>query len=181
MVQIAIVLVLIAGMMLTVSVLRKWKHPKQKEVLLWSVFVIYALGNLYFTLLSRKQSPIAYLDILPFRNFARLFMSPEETTETVTGIAVFFLKDMIPIEGILLNILLYFPLGYLLPVLFPNLKTWHIILIGCLCSIATEAAQYIFKLGWCETDDVIHNTLGTALGVCLWRRQIPFIGNNYDK
>ena len=42
------------------------------------------------------------------------------------------------------------------------------ILIGCLCSIATEATQYLLKMGWCETDDVIHNTLGTAIGVWVW-------------
>ena len=35
----------------------------------------------------------------------------------------------------------------------------YIILIGCLCSIVTEATQYLLKMGWCETDDIIHNTL----------------------
>ena len=58
-----------------------------------------------------------------------------------------------------------YPLGCLLPILFPKLKPKHVILIGCLCSITTEATQYLLKMGWCETDDVIHNTLGTALGV----------------
>ena len=26
-------------------------------------------------------------------------------------------------------------------------------------------------MGWCETDDVIHNTLGTAIGVWVWLLQ----------
>ena len=26
-------------------------------------------------------------------------------------------------------------------------------------------------MGWCETDDVIHNTLGTAIGVWVWYLQ----------
>ena len=73
--------------------------------------------------------------------------------------------------SIILNILLYYPLGYLLPILFPKLKPKHVILIGCLCSIATEATQYLLKMGWCETDDVIHNTLGTAIGVWVWHLQ----------
>ena len=64
-----------------------------------------------------------------------------------------------------------YPLGCLLPILFPKLKPKHVILIGCLCSIATEATQYLLKMGWCETDDVIHNTLGTAIGVWVWYLQ----------
>ena len=79
-----------------------------------------------------------------------------------------FLHGALPIVGLILNILLYYPLGYLLPILFPKLKPKHVILIGCLCSIATEATQYLLKMGWCETDDVIHNTLGTAIGVWGW-------------
>ena len=48
--------------------------------------------------------------------------------------------------------------------LFLKLIIWmknptYIILIGCLCSIVTEATQYLLKMGWCETDDVINNTL----------------------
>ena len=61
-----------------------------------------------------------------------------------------------------------YPLGCLLPILFPKLKPKHIILIGCLCSIATEATQCLLKMGWCETDDVIHNTLGITIGVWVW-------------
>ena len=82
-----------------------------------------------------------------------------------------FLQGTPPIVSLILNILLYYPLGYLLPILFPQLKPKHVILIGCLCSIATEATQYLLKMGWCETDDVIHNTLGTAIGVWIWHLQ----------
>lgn len=177
MIQIVIILVLIATMMLFVSMLHKWKNASQRAVLLWSVFVIYALGNLYFTLLSRKKSPVAYFNLLPFRGYTNLLRPPEEGIEMVTGIAVFFLQDTVPIVGILLNILLYYPLGYLLPLLFPRLESNHVIFIGCLCSIVTEVTQYTFKLGWCEINDVIHNTLGTALGLCLWRQQLKLIGN----
>ena len=81
------------------------------------------------------------------------------------------LDGLLPVESIILNILLYYPLGYLLPILFPKLKPKHVILIGCLCSIATEATQYLLRMGWCETDDVIHNTLGTAIGVFVWGLQ----------
>ena len=90
---------------------------------------------------------------------------------TATGFAALFLRDTTLLVGIILNILLYYPLGYLLPILFPKLKPKHVILIGCLCSIATEATQYMLKMGWCETDDVIHNTLGTTIGMWVWMLQ----------
>ena len=85
-------------------------------------------------------------------------------------VSTIFSKEF-AINGVVQNILLYYPLGYLLPILFPQLKPKHVILIGCLCSIATEATQYLLKMGWCETDDVIHNTLGTAIGVWIWHLQ----------
>ena len=86
----------------------------------------------------------------------------------MTGFAALFLDNTLPIVSLILNILLYYPLGSLLPILFPKLKPKYVILIGCLCSIATEAPQYMLKIGWCETDDVIYNTLGTAIGVWVW-------------
>ena len=132
------------------------------------MFTIYVLGNLYFTLLSRVPDSEQFSELQPFRSYCRAFESISEEESTLTGFAALFLKDTSPLVGIILNILLYYPLGYLLPILFPKLKPKHVILIGCLCSIATEATQYLLKMGWCETDDVIHNTLGTAIGVWVW-------------
>ena len=101
----------------------------------------------------------------------RLFNEPVEGGGKVVGFFAWFMSGSAPVAGLILNILLYYPLGYLLPILFPKLKSKHVILIGCLCSIATEATQYLLKMGWCETDDVIHNTLGTAIGVWVWHLQ----------
>ena len=131
---------------------------------------MYILGNLYFTLLSRMPDSGQYLELQPFRTYSRLF---ERTTTEATGndFADLFLSNILPIEGLILNILLYYPLGYLLLILFPKLNPKHVILIGCLCSMATEATQYLLKMGWCETDDVIHNTLGTASGVWVYYAQ----------
>lgn len=136
----------------------------------WVVFGLYILGNIYFTMLSRTPDSEHYLELMPFRVYGRLFVASTEESNA-TGFVVWFLGNTMPIVGLILNILLYYPLGYLLPILFPKLKPKHVILIGCLCSIATEATQYLLKMGWCETDDVIHNTLGTAMGVWVWHLQ----------
>lgn len=70
---------------------------------------------------------------------------------------------------IILNILLYIPLGYLLRFTFPRIKAWQVIAIGCAMSALTETTQLVFRLGLFEWDDMIDNTLGTVIGViCYW-------------
>ena len=137
-------------------------------LLLWIVFLVYILGSLYFTVLSRRVGSGSFTEFRPVQVYTRLFSEPIDVGDAAIGFAAKFLNKTSPVVGLILNILLYYPLGYLLPILFLKIKPKHVILIGCLCSIATEATQYLLKMGWCETDDVIHNTLGTALGVWVW-------------
>lgn len=171
MTQIICILIPLVCMTTFMRVILRTCPNKYAKWLKWGVFTIYVFGNLYFTLLSRVPDSGQYLELKPFRTYGRLFESAAEES-TVTGFAALFLDNTLPIVSLILNIFLYYPLGYLLPILFPKLKPKHVILIGCLCSIATEATQYLLKIGWCETDDVIHNTLGAAIGVWVWLWQV---------
>ena len=123
---------------------------------------------------SRTLDSGQHLELQPFRTYGRLF-EEDKIKSTATGFAALFLSNTLPVEGLILNILLYYPLGYLLLILLPKLKPKYVILIGCLCSIVTEVSQYVLKLGWCETDDVIHNTVGTAIGVWMWHLQFKHL------
>lgn len=168
MAQVFCILILLVVMMIVTSLIKNKCTWQKGRLLMCSIFAIYALGNLYFTLASRAPDSGQYLKLRPFHSYGRLFERGTVDEATVTGFAALFLKETTLLVGLILNILLYYPLGYLLPVLFPKLKPKRVILIGCICSIATEATQYLLKMGWCETDDVIHNTLGTAIGVWVW-------------
>lgn len=66
-----------------------------------------------------------------------------------------------------MNVALFFPLGCLMNCLdFQRKKKWlYPAITGLMISITVEISQYIFGLGYTETDDVIHNTLGTLIGV----------------
>lgn len=64
-------------------------------------------------------------------------------------------------RDIALNILLFVPLGFLV-------GNKRIILIGLLLSAGIELTQYVLKLGVCEVDDVLNNTIGTAIGFSLY-------------
>ena len=125
------------------------------------VLAVIALGAiLYATVLSRSGgSKEVYL--IPFSTFERAKIQPE------------FYRSM------LMNVFLFVPLGLALPFVFGGSTGKRIlftILIGFLLSVTIEAIQYFGNLGLAETDDVINNTVGTAVGSCayllalLWRK-----------
>lgn len=180
MIQIVSILIIVLGLTVGMPLVVNSSRLIHRQLILGLIFCVYLVGNLYFTVFSRTAGSSQHFELQPFRVYGRLFESPTEE-EIAIGFAAIFLQGILPIVGLILNILLYYPLGYLLPILFPKLKPKHIILIGCLCSIATEATQYLLKMGWCETDDVIHNTLGTVLGVWIWHLQGKRLNNNNEQ
>ncbi len=115
---------------------------------------------LYMTVFSRHDKDVV-LDLIPFSSFQRAKEQPEMY------------------RSMLMNVFLFVPLGLSLPFVFGGATGKRIlltILIGFLLSASVEAIQYFASLGMAETDDVIFNTLGTAIGSCtyllslLWRR-----------
>lgn len=66
-------------------------------------------------------------------------------------------------SDIFLNIVLFVPLGFFI-------GHRRGIFIGMFFSCGIEAIQYYFRLGYCELDDVLNNTLGTGIGVLIWVR-----------
>ena len=79
-----------------------------------------------------------------------------------------------------LNILLYIPMGYLLPFIIKPMRysVLACTLVGFLCSCATEFAQLKWGLGFFQVDDIVNNTLGCLIGAIagcmlsrLWRTQ----------
>lgn len=68
-----------------------------------------------------------------------------------------------------LNILMFVPLGFLLPFYGETFKKlYKIVLIGFLTTLIIECVQYVTKIGIFEVDDLLHNTLGVLLGYCIF-------------
>ena len=66
-------------------------------------------------------------------------------------------------NNIIQNILLFIPLGFLI-------GGKRGIVAGVLLSIGIESIQFIFRLGYCELDDVLNNTIGAAIGSLLFKK-----------
>ena len=114
-------------------------------------FGIYLFANLYLTIFSRLGIACNTLTIKPLWSY-------------VEAINNHGLR-----EQIILNIILYIPLGYLIHCAFPKIRWWQILLYGFGLSLMTEIVQYVFRLGWRDIDDLIRNTLGTIIGIGLYQ------------
>ena len=66
-----------------------------------------------------------------------------------------------------LNVLLFVPIGILFYLSQKDKNTTIPILFSMGLSITIEISQFIWTKGFCEIDDVIHNTLGCFLGYSL--------------
>ena len=66
---------------------------------------------------------------------------------------------------VIANILLFMPLGFLLPLLFEDIRSLKKVFVyGCLTSVIIEVSQIFTVMNVVDIDDVMLNTLGAVLG-----------------
>lgn len=143
--------------------------PKLLKFGKYLILAGYIFVNLYETLLFRSIKPKALL-MSPFWSYREVFsLGANGLWHSVLTGNIRITNPKL-LKEILLNILLYVPLGYLLPFVWPKLEKKRLVVpIGFLCSCATELTQLLFRLGWCELDDIVGNTLGCFLGCLLYK------------
>ena len=67
------------------------------------------------------------------------------------------------------NVVAFVPFGFFIPIISSGLrKTWKVILLGFLLSLSVEILQLVTRVGSCDIDDLILNTLGAVLGYALF-------------
>ena len=142
------------------------------------LLVAYAYGVLLLTVLGRTSGAVRTAKL-------ELFWSYRESLALVAG--GLSVTNAGLLAEILLNVLLFVPMGALLPFLLPSLTKRGrvrrgiamVCLVACACSLSVELVQWCFRLGLFEFDDVLDNTLGAAAGYAIyllvqrmpWRRR----------
>lgn len=124
----------------------------------WGILAMYGLSLLCLTLFFRKpgsHSEITLSLLEPFRKAVRNNGSD-------------FSAQM---EAIFLNILLFFPLGYLLPFNFHRMKNTAVLAIGLIVTGVIELCQLVFQMGWFDVNDLLYNFIGVLCGLILLRVQ----------
>ena len=67
--------------------------------------------------------------------------------------------------NVLLNVAMFGPLGFLLPLLSQKFRKWYLTIpTGCGTSLLIELIQLTMGRGICDVDDLFCNTLGAVIG-----------------
>lgn len=157
----SLVLVLIAGALFAVVVTAAYFFHKRKfhgekkfpwgKVVLWLAFFGYIAIVLYATLMRMSGFHMQYN--------LHLFRAWREAWNHYS------IKN---IANVLLNVAMFVPFGFLLPLLWKPCKKWYVaILSGFGFSLAIELIQLLTHRGVCDVDDLFCNTLGAAIGYFL--------------
>ena len=76
----------------------------------------------------------------------------------------------------------FLPLGFILPVMHRNMKRfWLVTFLGFALSLTVETIQLVCKVGCFDVDDLLLNTIGSALGYVLFLICDKFRRIRYEK
>ena len=128
-----------------------WFHRRWGRKLWWKVTVgvlIACWAVVALSVMFARDYGVRQISLIPLRTYFDAFSR----------------GDREPIRSGFMNVLLFYPGGLLLMSLIPRKQRTKVLLGFFLLSVAVEVGQYLLSVGVTETDDVLHNPLGTALG-----------------
>ncbi len=139
----------------------KNKHVKMIRVLSWFVFAGYLIALIYFLFFSEQMGRVPSNEykysLEPFREIRRYIIYRKE---------IGFFNVMLNLFG---NIICFVPFGFVLPIMSNKQRgIFKITVLTFLTSLLVELIQLLSKVGSCDVDDIILNTLGGFLGYVLF-------------
>ena len=152
------VLVLLAGLVifsLTCGI-RKGIRCVLGLLLIEYVLLIYCS-----TVFFRNTGELQY-DFMPFWSYRDYFKGVDRT----------LLAENI------MNVVVFVPVGLLAGAVFRSMSWKKVLVIGMCLSVGIEALQLVFRKGFSEFDDVIHNTLGCLIGYGMYKA-ISALASNF--
>lgn len=120
--------------------------------------------NRFFVSLLAAYVFLVIADVLLTRNFGGSI--EYELIPFWSYHAILFGTDITILYQVIANIIMFIPIGILLPYSFKIRKLT--ILIGFSLSCLFEVMQLVLRCGLFEFDDIMHNTLGTFIGYVLY-------------
>lgn len=139
------------------SSFRRRGRTARGTLLLAALLAGYGLVYAGLTFAFRAPTPGRQIDLRPLWSYREAFAVRGGLRIARLGVA----------RQIMLNVMLYVPLGCLLPLAFRKHPFLYTLLTALALSCLTEIIQYFTRLGLCETDDVLDNGLGCLIGMAM--------------
>ncbi len=131
------------------SIIVKIRGLKEGSIIsVWLILVGYVFVVLCTTVFYRGHVLDAGLELMPFWSYLAYFKGEDGT---------------LLIENIM-NVIVFIPIGLMLACVLKRNLLVKTALFACILSVSIEVMQLVTKNGFCEIDDVIHNTLGCVIG-----------------
>lgn len=141
------------------------------------IAVAYIIAIVYLAFLVREPMPLYHYSL-------NLFTAARKGIEFGGGVITGLLSGDVKItswaslKGIMLNILLFIPFGFLIPIIWKKRWSWwKIMLLGFAASFCVEIVQLVTRLGFADVDDLMNNTIGAALGYLIYKRCLTHVVN----
>ena len=133
----------------------------------WNMFLFAVYSAIMLWLLFDR---VGGIDGMPYWDQVRanLNLEPFHTIKLFLNVLdsrIYSASAIINLGG---NVILFIPLGFFLPRVFPGLRKFHRTLLATVLIIsAVELTQLFTLLGCCDIDDLILNVTGATLGYIL--------------
>ncbi len=140
----------------TLLLLKRWRR------LSLPILLLYLLAVIVVVFLIRNPYRRATWSLVPLKALKRTFI--------VNGEFVFSFHRVRYLKSAFLNVLLFVPFGYLLPMIWKKVDHWwKVLLLGLATSFGIELLQLVTRFGIFDVDDLINNITGAGIGWICWK------------
>ncbi len=151
-----------------------------RRLVLLLIFALYCAANVYLVFFSRSASQEYMIHVAPLDDLRKSVKIDSGILGTLAaiytqglseGFSRIHIEKPQDIAQVYMNIMLYVPMGYLLPYTFDWCRARmrsRPVLVSFLLSFLTENMQLIFKRGFYDIDDLLANTFGAFIGQLLF-------------
>lgn len=133
------------------SLIRNWNRMNKTVMVLFLLY-LFAMG--YITIFSRSE-----------RRGTEILLSFNSVQDAIRT------HSTEPLQHLLMNIVMFIPVGLLFSMIRPGYTDrWRLIIpLGLVFTTIIETTQLLLRLGQCDVEDLVANTLGACIGLLLYK------------
>ncbi len=146
--------------------IKKENNQKLKKEITWILFILYII----FLLSTIVYTKLTTGTIYPELNIKSNIVPFTSIIETITLLLTKTQGFYYIFDYLILDIILFMPLGLFLPILFPKTKKIKNFILICLTiSIIKELFQLLLNVGMFNIDDIILNLSGAIISYTIFK------------